>query len=295
MNLTTPPPVEDLDPQYAEDLRAELVKNARRTRRQRSAWVPVLAAACGVAIIAGGVVASTRSGDDSPGPASRPSVTSPTPVKLPDVPPGQSPRISLDLGPASRTDSLAAAKRCLVAKRSTIGEPNSAVPADSASATWHSARWQQAMSPADTMYSEPKRRLVQSFTTKAGVRVQCIDAELLSSFDPAIAGVPWTKSLVLNAAEPVNGRWMFAPVGQGRSSALLVAFSFSTTPAVTRLEMRIRWSGGASPWYGVVVDGGEGYLQATQPGAVNNYREREVDYRAFDRNGRQIYSDIEYG
>jgi hypothetical protein len=293
MNLTTPPPVEDLDPQYADDLRTELVRNARKSRRQRSVWVPVLAAACGVAVITGGVVAGTRSGGGPAEPVGSPS-SSPAPGKVQHVPPGRSARISLDLGPASHADSLAAARRCLAQKSSAFGEPNTTVPADVDGATWQSARWQKTV-PGQGGPSHPKtdKQLVQSFTTKAGVRLQCLDATLLEAFDPAVAGISWVKSRPLNVADPVNGQWLLSQAPDGRS--LFAAFGFSAMPNVTRVELRIRWTGGASPWYGVVVAGGSGYASATQEGAVNQRLAREVDYRAFDRNDRVLFSGIEYG
>ncbi|WP_020387510.1 hypothetical protein [Kribbella catacumbae] len=61
------------------------------------------------------------------------------------------------------------------------------------------------------------------------------------------------------------------------------------------MEVRIRWTGGASPWYGVPVADRTGYVTASQPGAVHKPRALEVDYRAFDRDGREVFSDIEYG
>jgi len=294
MNLTTPPPVEDLDPQYAEQLRASLVGNARQSTRQRSVWVPVLAAACGVAIITGGIVAGTGSGG-TPVPASSPSA-SPTPARVQKVSPGSSSRISLDLGPASRTDSLAAAKQCLAQKTSAIGEPNAAKPADADDATLHTARWLTTL-PGDDGVLKPEKpkQLAQAFTTKAGVRVQCVGTRLLQAFDSAAAGVSWERSRNLYATDPISGHWAFFEVPAGRSSLLFVSFSFFTLPTIARVEVRIRWTGGASPWYGVPVEDRTGYVTASQLGAIHERRAMEVDYRAFDRDDRLIFSDIEYG
>jgi hypothetical protein len=63
---------------------------------------------------------------------------------------------------------------------------------------------------------------------------------------------------------------------------------------VARVEIRIRWTVGA-PWYGVHVTAGEGYVPASQPGAVHQRRAMEVDVRSFDRAGRQIDTFVEYG
>lgn len=294
MKLTTPPPVEDLDPQYSEQLRARLVADARRSRRRRSVWTPALAAACGVAVITGGVIVSTRSGSDFPAPAGSPPTSSAPEVRK--VPPGDSARVSLDLGPAARVDSVAAARQCLAEKTSALGEPNTAKPSDADTATVHVARWLKTL-PGDNGVLQPPRdrQLAQTFTTKGGVRVQCVDSRLLQVFDPVFAGVSWERSRNLDPTEPVNGRWAIFEVPSGGSSLLFVSFTFSTLPNIARVEARIRWTGGASPWYGVPVADGAGYLTASQQGAIHQPRAMEVDYRAFDSNGRQVFADIEYG
>jgi hypothetical protein len=84
-------------------------------------------------------------------------------------------------------------------------------------------------------------------------------------------------------------------VPDGKSTLLFADFTFTALPTVARVEIRIRWTGGASPWYGVLVTAGEGYAAASQPGAVRQRRAMEVDVRAFDRAGRQIDTFVEYG
>jgi hypothetical protein len=294
--LTTPPPVEELDPQYAEDLRSELVKSARGSRRQRSAWTPILAAACGVAVITGGVVASTRSGD-SPEPASSPAPSA-TSAVVQKVPAASSERVNLDRGSvdAFGPESQALVKRCLAEKRSALGEPNNATSADLDDAAVYTARWQQAV-PGEGGVVRPTRTkyLLQNLITKTGIRVQCLDSTLLQSFDPALAGIPWDRSRYLSKVEAVNGVWSFREIPDGGSSLLYVGYSFSALPSVTKVEIRIRWTGGASPWYAVPVDDGTGYVAASQLGAAHRKHAMEVDYRALDRNGRVVFSDIEYG
>ena len=294
-NLTTPPPVEDLDPQYIEDLRAELVRNARGTHRQWSIWTPVLAAACGVAVITGGVVASTRTGGSSD-PAGSPAPT-PTSTVAQKVPDGGSERVNLDQGSAYGPEAIAVAKQCLANKTSSLGEPNTAKPADVDTAAAHTANWVKAL-PGDGGHTRPikAKHMMQNLTTRAGVRVQCRDTELLQSFDPAKAGgLSFDKSRNLDPATPINGQWTFSEIHEGQQPLLFVDFSFSALPTVDRVELRIRWTGGASPWYGVRAVEGSGYAEASQYGAIHDRRATEVDYRAIDRSGRVIFSGIEYG
>ena len=295
MNLTTPPPVEDLDPDYAEQIRAQLVKTARGRERKRSGWVPVLAAACGIAVITTGVVVLAETGDDGDaGPAATAPTSSPTLPEVKKVPATSSPRISLDLGPASAGDAKADARKCLA--QPAGGEPNPVSPADAETATVHQARWMQVL-PGEGGQAHPSadRVLVQSLTTQKGVWVQCVGTELYELFDPVAAGISFEKSVPLNVADPINGRWTIREVPDGASTLLFAGYRFSALPVVAKVEARIRWTGGASPWYGVPVTTGTGYVTASQEGAVHQRRALEIDFRAFDKNGRQIFSDIEYG
>ncbi len=297
MNLTTPPPVEDLDPDYAEQIRAQLVKKAQGSERKRSGWVPVLAAACGIAVITTGVVVLAESGDDGDaGPAATVPTSSPTLPEVKKVPANSSPRISLDLGPASAGDANVAARKCLAQREGGNGAPNPVGPADAETATVHQARWMKVL-PGAGGQARPSadRILVQSLTTHKGVWVQCVGTELYELFDPVAAGMPFEKSVPLNAVDPINGSWTIREVPDGASTLLFAGYRFSALPAVAKVEVRIRWTGGASPWYGVPVTTSTGYVTASQLGAVHERRALEIDFRAFDKNGRQIFSDIEFG
>lgn len=293
MNLTTPPPVEDLDPEYAEQIRTRLVRAAQRSQRKRSAWVPVVAAACGIALITTGVVELAEPDD---GPASTVPTPSPSPGKAQKVSPGSSPRVSFDLGPASAEDAKRSARKCLGHTHGGSGEPNSAVPADVDTATVHQARWMKALpGEGGKVHPTKDRILVQSLTTQKGLWAQCIDSDLYEVFDPAAAGIPFEKSVLLNAVDPILGVWRIAELPDGESTLLFASYRFNALPSVVRVEVRIRWTGGSSPWYGVPVTASTGYVAASQAGAVDKRREMEIDIRAFDKSGRQIFSDIDYG
>ena len=100
----------------------------------------------------------------------------------------------------------------------------------------------------------------------------------------------------LNAADPLTpGSGGFKQGTEAGSPLLLADYSFVTLPSVVRMELRIRSTGGASPWYGVTFSDGAGYIAASQLGAVFKRGEMEIDVRAFDAAGNQVYSDIEYG
>lgn len=299
MNLTTPPPVEDLDPDRAEQLRSNLVTMARNSQREtrRPTWVPMLAAACGIAVITTGVVVLAQSGGDhSDQPAAPTPSSSPSPAEVQKVPASKSARVSLDLGPASAAEARTAARKCLTQKTAHTGEPNPATPDEADTATVHQARWLKAV-PGQGHRANPgqSRLLMQTFTTADGVWFQCLDAEMLRAFDPALAGTSREAAMPLNLADPVNGLWTFAEVPNGASTLLSVEYSFAAMPNVARVEIRIRWTGGASPWYGVSVTAGDGYVAASQRGAVHRRGAMEVDIRAFDAAGKQVFTDIEYG
>jgi hypothetical protein len=294
-NLTTPPPVEELDPQYAEDLRAQLVRNARGTRGQWSLWTPILAAACGVAVITGGVVASTRTGGNSGSldPAG------PQPTVAQQVPANASERINLDRGSTSTNDygivDAAAARKCFAEKKSALGQPNPAIPADVTLNGSYQASLQKAL-PGEGGLLEPLKTtlLIQEFTTAAGVVVRCYDGKLLYAFDPA-AGVSRESSLKLSKSKPVNGLWSFSEIPEGNSSRLFVSYTFAALPGTQQVEIRIRWTGGASPWYVVPAYWGSGYVTASQAGAVHRPGLTEVDYRALGKDGEVLFSGVEQG
>jgi hypothetical protein len=299
MNLTTPPPVEDLD--RADELRADLVRRARQSQHSRPAWVPVLAAACGIAVITTGVVVLTQtSGDDSAPLGSTPSTEATPPDVVPKpindirkVPADASARVSLDLGPASRAESLAAARDCLAGARSDAdgahppGSPGGPpLPAEADTATVHDARWVRTVPGYNRKISPDQRALVQTFTTAKGVWAMCIDNhyQALQKHRRANGSADLT--------EPVNGQWTAADASGQGPSTFYTDLAFDALPTVARVELRIRWSGGASPWYGVTVKGGAGFVEASQPGARSG--EVETDLRAFDASGKQIFSDVEY-
>ncbi|TCC48598.1 hypothetical protein E0H75_18585 [Kribbella capetownensis] len=281
MNLLTPPPVEKLDAEYADQVRRDLVRKARK--RQRPAWVPVVAAACGMAVITTAVVLLSRPGDDSGAPAANTSAPTATPTVV-QVPPAKSARVSLDLGQATASEARAAARNCLADLSPREGGNAPAKPQDADSATVRQARWIKTMAGSGVA-----KILMQTFTTAKGYWFQCLGDDLVRSRPSA------DSRGGLNVADPVLGDWRLQQGTEAGGPLLLAEYSFVTLPSVVRMELRIRWTAGASPWYGVTFSDGAGYIAASQLGAVAKRGEMEVDVRAFDTTGKQVFSDVEYG
>jgi hypothetical protein len=163
-----------------------------------------------------------------------------------------------------------------------------AKPEEADTATVRQARW--IMTMARPGAQPPPRILMQTFTTAKGDWIQCLGDEMVMASPSRNAGLAG-----VNPADPVLGEWKVEHGTEAGSPLLSAEYSFVTMPSVVRMELRIRWSGGASPWYGVTFSDGAGYIAASQLGAVSKRGEMEADIRAFDVNGRQVFTDTEYG
>ena len=299
MNLTTPPPVEDLA--RADELRAALVQHARESQqRRRPTWAPILAAATGIAVITTGVVVLSQTGDNGAAlpPATTPSSTAIPPDvpkpggNIPQVPANQSPRQSLDLGPASDAEAVAAARTCLADKTPQDSDPIPLTPAEADTATSRQARWIKLM-PGVFRAGDPVRAIAQTFITAKGDWIQCLGGRLLRSYPSGWGGLTRNEALKLTQDNPVNGRWTFSPMIPPGGPIMPLESSFVTTPNIVRLELRFRSQDGASPWYGVPVLDGAGYISISQGGIFND-EPLDIDYRAFDQSGTQIYANTKH-
>ncbi|MGW6281659.1 hypothetical protein [Kribbella sp. NPDC055071] len=272
MNLLKPPPVEKLDPEYAEELRRAAVRGAYKALRPKK-WVPVVAAACGIAVIAVGAVLLDRPGSPSPAPTPAgpgPTATQPNGV-IAEPSPKNLPPGSMDLGAAGAADARAAARKCLANKQSIDGGINRSVPADADTADLRDIRWIKSFgTPGKT------RSLVQSFTTTHGWYL-CLDTELLKTSKPDRSDVTG-----LSRTSPIVGINLKGQVGNG----VLEEYAFVTIPEVARVELRVTWKGGASPWSSVTVPDRAGYVAALQPNLKRD--DATVEIRALDRNGKVL-------
>ncbi|WUJ70791.1 hypothetical protein OG809_37540 [Kribbella soli] len=262
MNLTTPPPVEPLDPDYATDVQHDLVRRVRKKRRV-PAWTPVLAAACGIAVIVAGGVFISRSNNE-PSPAGRPTIV--------QVPAGTSPTQSLDLGPASGNEASVAAVACL-AKEAAAAKPNQypGGSLDPATIQLKSARWIKALGLPGR-----ERQLVQSFMTANYVWFLCVDGK----------AEPY-QGVGDGATDDVVGSWSWSNVGS--PSMLRATFAFRSLAIVTRVELRIRGTEGASPWSVVSVADRGGYVTAVLPDAQARHGSAQVDIRGLDKTGKVLF------
>jgi hypothetical protein len=305
MNLTEPPEVRDLTPDRTEELRAGLVELASRPQAPRHRWpasAPVIAAAVAVAVVAAGVVLVPRVGGPLPADTStaRPSdpATGPGTSSGTRSTPGPSERptattpavVNLDRGPAGQTDARRAARACFAALQGS-GESGTPAPADATTATIHWARWMEppiGYRRDGTVDLTPGRQVVQSISTRNGYWMLCVGDGPATSWDPRTHNGQ-RKDNAASAARPVNvagsvQRSVGPPWVIDSSSA------FDAIPRVARVEMRLVWAGGASPWYAGYVHGGTGYVAAAVTGTHGTPPARGgVEVRAFDAAGRQFY------
>ncbi|TDD61161.1 hypothetical protein E1263_08210 [Kribbella antibiotica] len=272
MNLTTPPPVEQLDPEYTETLRRNVVRGAYKAFRPKPprwtpflAWVPVVAATAAVAIGITSVVTLSRSGD----PAGSTGIQQESPDKTQ--------REWLDLGDASDSQARAAARQCLKLKTTVSGTTEDLYgPADADAATIRSARWIKAFGVPGK-----SRQLLQTFVTaNSNFWFQCLDGEILR----------WdTSAAAANEQNPIPGTWAWNNVGEGKSAGVRASYSFRAAKNVGLVELRIRGLNGVSPWYADVTVDQAGYLEGILPDAVAEHGNAEIDVRAFDKDGKQVF------
>ncbi|MFC9691377.1 hypothetical protein ACFTSF_22675 [Kribbella sp. NPDC056951] len=272
MNLTIPPPVEQLDPGYATDLKYNLVRKARKRRRTPS-WTPILAAACGIAIITTGVVYLSHTGDSTADPAGSTGIV--------QVPADESMQIPLNSIPApTKTEIRAAARQCMTPKLNAIGHPNHLEkPAAADTANFRTATW---LSLPDATGRRDSKRLLQTFTTRdSNMWYQCLDGELLHE-----------GNVVDNTLSPQNlvpGTWGWSTTKAGSKSVAHASYSFRAHPSVVLVELRIRGAKGASGWFTVMVEDTSGYVEGALENAVAEHGAVEVDIRALDKSGKQIW------
>ncbi|GAB3954318.1 hypothetical protein GCM10029976_096360 [Kribbella albertanoniae] len=278
MNLTTPPPVEHLDPGYAADVKHDLVRKARKPKRARwtpfLAWVPIVAATAAIAISTTTVVTLSRSGGGgSTDPAGPPGIV--------QVPPEASKVEETDLGPADEAWARAAAEKCLVPSTDAYGTKshwNS--PADAKTAKIRSARWVK-----NVVHPDERRQLLQSFSiVDEDVVFQCLDGVVLWH------GITSELDDGVSAQEPVAGAWSWGSEDQGPVTVANSDYIFRATDDVERVQLRIRGTEAASPWYSTRVSGNLGYIAGVLPGAQADAGRLEVDLRAFDKAGKQVWS-----
>ncbi|WP_405059886.1 hypothetical protein OG474_45150 [Kribbella sp. NBC_01505] len=277
MNLTTPPPVEELDPEYAETLRRNAVRGAYKAFRPRPnrrwlpflAGVPVAAAICAIAIGLSGLGDQNRS--EPLQPAARPTTVIQTPAKASKVE-------YVDLGPASEADRQAAARECLTHNGPHDGLSDWQKPEFANTSTVRSARW----------IKDPRvpggRVLLQSFETPQAVVFVCSDTNVTW----------WGRAGDLDKMYEGETVVSGSSWGWGESTtpgiAVYASYDFRATAGVASVQFRIRGVDAVSSWYSVKVVDHVGYLAGTLPGSPKERPRAVLDVRAFDKSGKQIWS-----
>ncbi|MET7280205.1 hypothetical protein ABZS29_18360 [Kribbella sp. NPDC005582] len=277
MNLTTPPPVERLDPEYAAELKHHLVRTARKRRRTPYvAWVPIVAATAAIAVSITTVVVLSRSGGADPA----------GPAGVMQVAPSASDSESIELGKASEAEARAAAQQCLTVRKNAYGvETHPGSSADAKTAALRSARWIRALGVPGK-----SKQLLQTFVVTHPdnelLWYQCLDGELLRwawYFDD------FGRTIGFDGSSPIPGTWGWSDIGKGKSAGVRASYSFRAADNVDRVELRIRGVDSVSPWYAERVADHGGYVAGTLAGAAAEHGKAEIDVRAVGKDGKQLW------
>ena len=296
MNLTDPPAVDDLSPRRRDELRSGLVDHATDTIRPhpRRSLIPVLAATAAVATVAAAVVVIPRLGDSATAPpvagSTSPSSSTVKPADgstLPRVnPPVQipAPDKTMDRGPATEAQARKALRSC--ASSPGIGWK----PADADTATIRLARWADkpvTLGMHPDFDTRPARQLVVNAVRAGGQRsMYCVDDQNPGGAIPVQGG---SAELHSNLTMPITGGG-----GGGRNNTAghwYVEYSapFNVVAGVARVDLRLTWNGGASPWRSAVLRGRLGYADLAATGSSAVPRGVKVEVRLVDADDYLLY------
>jgi hypothetical protein len=311
MNLTDPPEVEDLTPDRADRLRADLVARAARDRtvsRPRRTWVPMIAAGAGVATVVAAVVLALPGDSDRPSAPPIGASSTPGSVSVPRGPvPGQpsttpapkwvappSGTLNLDLGTATEAEVRTMLDRCFQAPADDGFQRSDA---QTAKIEW--ARWMvKPVTYTDDRYDTKPRRQLAASVARADNRAWtlCVDdptklpgTQMQGGWQGVSPDAHRTNGA--SAQLPVNGA---ASGGDGKTRdgrwVVTYSSSFDAIPRVAKAQYRITWPGGASPWHTAYVRDGTGYVDVAAIGPGTLPSARRIEVRLFDKQGRIFYN-----
>lgn len=320
MNLAEPPEVHDLTPARTEQLRAALVSRAsggQAPQHPRRAWVPVVAAGTGVAVVAAiGAVLLPWSGERQAASPAAPVASSPTAARvggewpssrrptvalatpLYSIPQWVAPpsgQVSLVAGPATEAAVRSTLRRCFTAPGQQYFRPEDA---DTAIIEW--ARWFRrpvvGPDPADPR-GAGRHLVVSVLRADRHAWATCVDdprspsgfrldrgGESHPSAPPgrpntATVGNPVVTAGVGGGGTHGDGRWV-----------LTWYSSLEVTRRVAHAEFRIAWLGGASNWHAAYVAEGTGYVEVAAVGRGIRPANHRIEFRLFDRSGRVFHN-----
>ena len=228
--------------------------------------MPIVAATAAIAVSITAVVTLSRTGSSDP--AGPPGVI--------QVPVDDSPELPLDLGVAELADAQAAARRCLTPKKNGYGYPNHLEQPGAADvAEYRTGRW---LGINDATGRGISKHLLQTFTTRDSNRwYQCLDGEMLRDGNAV--------TVMTSATDPIPGVWSWSTTG----SVARASYSFRAYKTVDVVQLRIRGTSQASGWYSVRAEDTSGYVEGTLENAVTEHGKAEVDVRALDKDGKQLW------
>lgn len=317
MNLIDPPEVKDLSPRRVDDLHTALVDQATADVRPkpRRTWIPVLAATAGVATIATAVVVVPRLGGDtrapdgsatvagSPSASGKPSPSSTSsapartyPGRLPGAalkrvsPPVKvpAPALTVDRGPVSEADARAMLKRCV--ETGAVGFTS----ADVATVELTLARW-VALPPDDASRELPgatdRQLVVMAVRADGKYDANCVERNGIVY--ESTGGVNQTGPLA--AVEVMSGGGMTHDGADKGRWTVRGATPFEVAAGVARVDPRLVWNGGSTPWQTAAFADGAGFadISATGVGAKRSGTKTEI--RLVDADGyllRHAFSGV---
>ncbi|WP_112238941.1 hypothetical protein [Kribbella monticola] len=260
-----PPSVPPLSVDQRARLRRRVMQSpARRTRRR---WATPVAAVTAVAAVIAGATFATHQGDNSRPPVSE--------SVVPDA-------IKVDLGPASPAELAKLRQTC----RTGLQQPGDEV------------LWSRKVKRFATLTNEknltgvvalmrvaqpkahPGHSLGILFCTATGDGQDVLDSGWVARPTPA-QGMSVIDELTYGISGlPPNG----APVIEFDE----VLGVYRVRPEIARLQSRVVWPGGASPWYEGVVQDGIAYTTATDGLTRSPKPHKTPEFRAFDKHGHPV-------
>jgi hypothetical protein len=132
--------------------------------------------------------------------------------------------------------------------------------------------------------SQPEARPGHSlgilFCTATGGGSDVLDSGWTAEPTPAEGMLPIGESMYVESGMPPNG----APM----TSVDEAWGMYRVRPEIVRIQSRLVWSGGASPWYEGVVQDGIAYTAAADSVSKLDRSGKTREFRAFDKHGKPV-------
>jgi hypothetical protein len=266
MNLDLdPPPVPPLSPAQRARIREQIMQSpVGRTPRR---WAVPIAAVTAVAAVIAGVTFAGRHGVDTAPPI--------TNLPVPDA-------IKVDLGPADAGELAKLKRTCQTGFRQTPGEVlwSRKVKRFASISKEKNLTGVVALMKVSQPKARPGHSLGVLFCTADGSGHGVLDSNWTANPSPAQGMLAIDELTHVEAGMPPNG----APMLEVNEAWGM----YRVRPEIARIQSRLVWADGSTPWYeGVVLDGiayavaADTITKSPKPHAVR-------EFQAFDNHGRPV-------